>query len=359
MTASSCKCGLLTFFVFFCSLFHPLRTFAATISLRDRPEPFTHDLITTVRQFPNETWLENIAVRSNGQLLVTRIDQPELYQVDPFPPHGAILVHNFTEAHALGLLGIAEIEQDVFAVIAGSWSDKTFNYTAGSYSVWRVDLRSYYSASPKISKITDIPSALFLNGMTLLPGTPQTVLISDSAAGVVYRLNTMTSAYDIVLEDDTMKPAADAFAVLGINGVRYHDGYLYYTNSLKELFCRVAVNPSTGQALGRYEVLATGIIGDDFAIAVSGDGTITAYITGDPSNVLTRVEIKPDDVEVKVVAGNKNSTVIAGDTAAAFGRTNKDKGILYVVTNGGIAAPVNGTFIEGGKVLAVQVTELD
>ena len=359
MTASSCKCGLLTFFIFFCSLFHPLHTLAATISLRDKPEPFTHDLITTVHQFPNETWLENIAVRSNGQLLVTRIDQPELYQVDPFPPHGAILVHNFTEAHALGLLGIAEVERDVFVVIAGSWSDKTLNYTAGSYSVWRVDLRSYYSASPKVSKITDIPSGLFLNGMTLLPGTPQTVLISDSAAGVVYCLNTITSAYDIALEDDTMKPAADAFVIPGINGVRYHDGYLYYTNSFKELFCRVAVNPSTGQALGRYEVLATGLIGDDFALAVSGDGTITAYITGNPSNLLTRVEIKPDDIEVKVVAGNKNSTVIAGDTAAAFGKTNKDEGILYVVTNGGIAAPVNGTFIEGGKVLAVQVTELD
>ncbi|OCL15315.1 quino protein amine dehydrogenase beta chain-like protein [Glonium stellatum] len=326
--------------------------------MRNEPKPTKKDLITTVHQFPNETWLENIAVRSNGQLLVTRIDKPELYQVDQSPPHGVILVHNFTEAHALGSLGIAEIEQDIFAVILGSWNDHTFKYTAGSYSVWRVDLRSYYPASPKVSKITDIPAALFLNGMTLLPGT-QTVLISDSAAGVVYSLNTATGVYGIVLEDDTMKPIPGSFAVLGINGVRYDTGYLYYTNSFRELFCRVAVNPSGGEALGEYEILATGIEGDDFALAISEDGITTAYITGDPSNVLTRVEIEPGHAEVKVIAGNENSTIIAGDTSAAFGRTKKDKEILYVVTNGGIAAPVNGTFIEGGKVLAIQVAELD
>ncbi len=50
---------------------------------------------------------------------------------------------------------------------------------------------------------------------------------------------------------------------------------------------------------------------------------------------------------MRIIAGNTNSNLLAGDTAAAFGRTALDQSILYVVTNGGIAAPVNGTYIEG------------
>ena len=34
--------------------------------------------------------------------------------------------------------------------------------------------------SPKVHKIADIPPANFLNGMTALPGNPNTVLLADS-----------------------------------------------------------------------------------------------------------------------------------------------------------------------------------
>ena len=38
----------------------------------------------------------------------------------------------------------------------------------------------------------------------------------------------------------------------------------------------------------------------------------------------------------------------------SFGE-DRDKNVLYVVTNGAIAAPVNGTYTEGGKIASVSV----
>lgn len=80
-------------------------------------------------QFPNETWIENISVRSNGQILVTLLTTPDLYQVDPFGEAKPKLIQRFP--NALGLLGITELEEDVFVVVAGNYSLKTGTNTPG------------------------------------------------------------------------------------------------------------------------------------------------------------------------------------------------------------------------------------
>lgn len=76
--------------------------------------------LRTVYQFPNPTWVENLAVRSNGHLLLTLLSTPDLYQLDPNSGStaGAKLVYHFPEY--TGLCGIVEIENDVFAVVAGN-----------------------------------------------------------------------------------------------------------------------------------------------------------------------------------------------------------------------------------------------
>lgn len=87
-----------------------------------------------VHQFPNETWIENLAVRQNGQILVTLIapPAPQLYQVDPFQTSApAVLID--TVPGVTGLLGIAEIEQDVWYFLAGNFSVATFSTTPGTY----------------------------------------------------------------------------------------------------------------------------------------------------------------------------------------------------------------------------------
>lgn len=93
-------------------------TAASNITVRD------------VWEFSDPTWVENLAVRSNGNLLVTLLSRPELYQIHP--TGGAPqLVHTFSQY--TGLLGIAEIESDVFAVVTGNVSLTTLTATKGMY----------------------------------------------------------------------------------------------------------------------------------------------------------------------------------------------------------------------------------
>src|ERR1700723_3712619 len=89
-------------------------------------------------QFPNETWVENLAVRQNGQILVTVHTAPELYLVDPFHANSSpVLVHRIPDV--IGLLGIVEVQHDMFYVIAGNRSVATLETAPGSYSIWKID----------------------------------------------------------------------------------------------------------------------------------------------------------------------------------------------------------------------------
>ncbi|PMD33765.1 hypothetical protein L207DRAFT_535023 [Hyaloscypha variabilis F] len=309
--------------------------------------------IRTIYEFPNETWIENIAVRSNGNLLLNILSSPDLYELSPLnpTPGSAKLLHTFP--FATGLAGIAEIESDVFAVVVGNWSVETFTTTPGSWSVWKVDFNHLWDNLPQVSKIADVTKASFLNGMTLLaPGSPY-LLIADSVLGVVWRLNYLTSEYEIILESPLMQPAVSPI-VLGINGIHIFNSSAYFTNSFKGFFARVPITldgPNAGSATGVYEIVANNGVGDDFAFDREGN----AYIAQDPSDGLQLVS---PEGKVTLLAGNTNSTIVEGDTADAFGRTKLDENILYVVTNGGIAGRVAGTQITGGKVIAVDVKEL-
>jgi hypothetical protein len=99
--------------------------------------------VSTVYHFPNNTvsvapvdlacrsssplltaslkWVENLAVRSNGKILATLINVAQVWQIDP-TAHSAELVHEFEGADSI--LGIAEYDSDVFAVVSAvsSWN---------------------------------------------------------------------------------------------------------------------------------------------------------------------------------------------------------------------------------------------
>jgi hypothetical protein len=125
-----------------------------------------------VHQFPNPTWVENIAIRQTGQLLVTLLSAPDLYLIDPISAsehpnstQGATLVHSFAPLSAL--LGITETEPDHFYVVASSSPD----YAPGTFSVVSVDLSLYDSTkNPDIvtKEVAAFPNAGLLNGMATL-----------------------------------------------------------------------------------------------------------------------------------------------------------------------------------------------
>ncbi|KAK4501509.1 hypothetical protein PRZ48_007318 [Zasmidium cellare] len=320
--------------------------------------PLNDRLIKTVYQFPNETWVENLAIRPNGKILATLIGSPDLWQIDP-KSKDAQLITSFP--NATSTLGIAEVREDFFAVAVGNWSYVTFSTTPGSYSIWTIDLSAATTSQPcgRVVKITDVPQAGFLNGLCSVPGQPDTVLVGDSDKGVIYQINLARRSSSIWLDDPAFKPNTTVAAQLGINGIHSHGGYLYFVNSfLRPTIGRVPINKH-GKPAGPVERVIdqspwpsnTGDHGDDFAFDKDGN----MWVTADPSNLLVKVNVaKRTSV---IVAGGLNDRNIAGDTAAAFGRTNEDENVLYITTNGGIAYP-RKTGVEGGKIAALDISRL-
>lgn len=316
---------------------------------------FSHNItVREVWEFPNETWIENLAIRSNGQILVTLGSSPELYQVDPFGNQKPTLVYRFPGV--TGVLGIAEVEPDIFAIIAGNYSFTTFSTNSGSYSVWKIDMRTIESRDNEdvtfdslAVKITDIHEASFLNGMTAIAEGSDFLLIADSALGVVWRLDFRTGDYEITLNNTLMWPVPGEIEI-GINGLHTRDGFLYFTNTFQGILARVPIHPD-GTEAGPYHIVAnTGAV-DDFTF----DDVGNAYIAQDSGDALKR--ICPSG-KVTVFIGSVNSTIVEGDTAAKFGRTPLDQSTLYVTTNGGMLGRVRGTDIVGGKVLAINSPSL-
>ncbi|KAF2500383.1 hypothetical protein BU16DRAFT_245626 [Lophium mytilinum] len=325
--------------------------------------PSLNPAINTLHQFPKGAWVENLAVRQNGALLVTRLDVPELWEIEPVfdplnsnplhPSGSARLIYRFPGA--TGLMGVATVnanasDHDRYAVTAVNFSLTTFTATPSSSSVWLVDLSSKKN-EVHVEKIADIPEAGVLSDITNLDILGN-MLVADSTAGCIWKLNVNTKAYSRFLCDDTMKPLPADGLPVGLNGMKVvYDGqsntwYTYYANTAKQTLTSVAINRVSGTTNSGFNQLAANIIVDDFAVDFAGK----IWAAGNPSNTVTVIG---KDNKVESVIGSKNSSALAGITALAW-RSRTD-GPLYGTTCGGVMAPVNGTFTEGGKVVAIHV----
>ena len=105
-----------------------------------------------IYQFEKGVSLENIAVRSNGQLPVT---QPEIYQVNRQAP---TLLD--TAPYATGLFGIAEISMDIFAFVAGNYSSTALSPVLGSFSVWTTDMGAMTSSDAPTRPCASLKSCI-------------------------------------------------------------------------------------------------------------------------------------------------------------------------------------------------------
>lgn len=206
-------------------------------------------------------------------------------------------------------------------------------------------MRNSSAKGAQAAKITDIPEAIFLNGMTLIPKSSN-ILVADSGAGVVYAIDTSTGKYSVAVHDPLMKPVNGS--QLGVNGIKIRDGSLYFTSTTQAVFAKVPIS-ANGTASAAAKVISH-VVGDDFIFNSAGNALVATNI-GNSLDLVTTSGAWTGNTSV--VVGNVNSTTLAGSTAAEFGRTQHDRGVLYVTTTGGLASPVNGTYTEGGKVVAI------
>ncbi|WP_428338457.1 hypothetical protein [Mycobacterium sp.] len=299
--------------------------------------------LTPVAQFPKGYFLENLAVRQDGSVLITAVLQKELWLV-PGPDLTAevepILVHAFDHLTT----GIAEVEPDVFIICVSE------AYTTHKSHLARLDLNRWDSGDPVepefIFTFTD-ERVRGLNGCCLL--APGILLIADCFAGLIWRVDLEAGARgasaSVWLSDDTMFPDPDSEIAPppqpGVNGVRCDARHVYYTSTAQKVFMRVAVNPDTHEPDGGAQFVAAIDNADDFCI---DDQAGFAYVARHRTNTLTRVPLQPrHGSEVRHIAGDPLDTRLVGPSSAAWGRRDGDVGrVAFVTTDGGTTAAPDG-----------------
>ena len=301
--------------------------------------------------------VENIAVRqSNGQLLLNLVTGAIMAQLNPDAanPQAELLV-NISSAYpgAPGsLTGIAQTGADVYTVAAGDFIfgpqvQGGIAGVPGSFSIWNVDLSGHEA---KAYKVVDIPEAGALNGLIVAPGSqgkysPRTdknyygvdeILVADSGLGAIWKVNIKTGQYSQYLASPLFQP--QPYLQLGINGLKYNSGYLYFTNSALFTFGAVKLN-SDGTPGSDPQVFAQAPNGssfDDFSFDKQG----AAYIASNPNSVFKVSRENP--APVAIAQGDDLLT----PTATIFRGENE----LFVTTGG-----QGGPMPQSGQVFRITV----
>ena len=136
--------------------------------------------LTTAAVFPENSFLENLAVRADGSILVTEILQRQLWHIPPERvPAEPVPVHTFGQF----TMGIVEAGPDVFYI---NTSDP---FTAHTSYLHRLDLRQWNPGEPVHAEtVLEFPAqAVGLNGSCLL--APGVIVLADSLAGLIWRVD--------------------------------------------------------------------------------------------------------------------------------------------------------------------------
>ncbi|KAL7626433.1 hypothetical protein AAE478_003205 [Parahypoxylon ruwenzoriense] len=311
-----------------------------------------------LHQFPNGTWVENIHVRPNGNLLITTsTPNASVYQVhEPWTTTPSVtLVHTFNE-YVDRLIGIGESTTEKYVVVGSRFDSTALSGLPinGTWAAMELDFtKNHNTPIPRL--IARMPEAYLLQSVDSLSNDKAVVLISDQflrSQGKVWRLDTRTGKYRIVIDGLEEMNTSLKVGDVGINGLKVRGNQLYWVNSDQGNIYRLQIDATGAAAPGAKPVLVAHYPGstfDDFTFGPYDRDEI--WTTGNSDNRLLAVGLNGETV---VVLGNGTNTILPLPTACQFG-TQHDKTILYV-TGRDWELPVNGTYMIGGWVRAVDTT---
>ncbi|KAI1860725.1 uncharacterized protein JN550_011326 [Neoarthrinium moseri] len=287
------------------------------------------------------TVFENLALRESGEILATRADVPEIWSIDPSTKTGHKIL---TIPGAFAVMGIVQVSIDVFYVNSGKYSVQSHDSGEGSWEIWKIDLAA---SQPRASKLVSVPEAGLLNGMA--KWDDNTILTVDSIGGRIYKVDLRTAKYEVAFSEDVpMKPLDRG---LGINGIKVHDMFVYFTNTDRRLFYRTPVDTNL-KPKGPAQLALSGFRLDDFTI--DHDGTI--YIATGKSNQILQYKLPG---WVRRVAGWFDSVDLAGVTACEFGKSEHDEKLLYFSTSGTTFDQIEGAEPEPAKIAVIKFQEAE
>ena len=136
--------------------------------------------------------------------------------------------------------------------------------------------------------------------------------------------------------------------------------HLYFDNTFQQpLLARVRFHPKSVKVAGPVEIIFKAATfplneghgqGDDFSFDSEGNVWLASA-----SSSVVKLDVRKKTQ--RLVAGGPDDPTLIGTTATAFGRTKKDRDVLYITTNGGLSDP-SVVGIIGGKVLALNTKGL-
>jgi sugar lactone lactonase YvrE len=262
---------------------------------------------------------ESVNIARDGSLIVSMLGflvgkAPELIRISPSGQQ-TILV---TGPVGDGIGGNA-IGRD------GTIYYNVFSRDPSRSGVWR--LSPYGPAQ----RITAMPAGQFLNGLTLDPNN-RTLYIADSLAGTIWALPTSGGPATAWLVDPALAPSA---AGIGANGIEYHDGTVWFSNSGQGTLSRVPITASA--AAGPLQLIADNLTGiDDFKLL--SDRSDIAFVAQNSQNKLTVVY--PD---------GRTRTVLDASNGLDSPTNTAIRGTQIYITNSGLAAP-NLASVQAGKI---------
>lgn len=313
----------------------------------------TQATVTIVAEFPEHSFLENLAVRRDGSILVTAMNKKELWCV-PAPsgdlPVKPVLVHGFD----MMTMFVVETDPDIFLIGCADV------YETHEAQLHRFDLRGWTAgeAIAPLLVLTFPEPKVGLNGACLI--APDT-LLAAGAADLIWRVDLPAhgaqASARIWLRHDSMKnrPGSMKPEQPGTNGLRYaaKTRHVYYTSTSQQLMMRVEVDPATLQPADLPEFIAGGREWDDFILDEEAG---VAYVTTHRENTIDRVRLRPDGSREGrfVVAGDPFDEALVGPSSGAWRRGPGDYGrTAYVTTDGGTAQAPDGK-IRTAKLLRVD-----
>ena len=274
-----------------------------------------------VAEFPPGTFLESIAVSTDGTLFVSS--------------------HLDGKVFRMGADGVSVVH----AAIAGKATGLALT-PAGDLllTAWDPDgLPVVFSISPQgaATLLATMPEAIFLNGLT--PLSPSTYLMADSYRGAIWHLNLADRSVGLRLEHPLLARRSEDREFPAVNGLKIHGQMLYASNTERMQLIQIPIQPN-GQP-GEPEIFFEPVNLDDFAFDREGNLYGTTHIYN------SVVKITPDR-RITIIAEAEQG--MAGSTALAFGAGAGDHTSLYVVTNGGLSFPLPSG-LESARVVRLDI----
>ena len=296
---------------------------ASTVNAQGHAAPRPGEAVSAkiLKAFPVKTFLESIVATPDGAFLVSSYPDGKIYRIDS---RGESKL-------------FAQIDGTIAGLALQCPGDLLVNGWAGGKepTVFKV------SKAGKPELLLKLDGGIFPNGWSHLKGSR--FLLADSFKGVIWEVDVAKKTARVWLQDQLLSRVDDKSEIPGVNGLKIFADSLYASNGQRQMLLRIPLTPEREPKTP--QIFVKDLVIDDFAFDTKGN----LYGATHTHNSVVKVSPKG---EITTLAGIEEG--LAGSTAVAFGRGQKDSDSIFVTTNGGMSLPPPGG-VQPGRVVRLKV----